>query len=154
MTSARRDPCCAATKGFRDAILAISSPIVDTSHPGKKHERKQSIVKEFFFQNPTPARVELDNAANDEIQGIQIQSLTDQNAALASVPFAEQHVPVAANPSTEFYSQLLETLKTIKQAASQQQKIVVELRKHEESVDLAKLQTSMLKSFYVNGVIN
>ena len=45
-------------------------------------------------------------------------------------------------------------LKTINQTTPQQQKIVVESREYEESVDLAKLQTSMLKLFYVNGKID
>ena len=40
------------------------------------------------------------------------------------------------------------------QAASQQQKIIVKLHEHEESIDLAKLQTSMLKLFYVGGVVD
>ncbi len=48
VTSARHDPCRAATKGFRDAMLAISGPIADTSCPGNKHEHEQSIIKEFF----------------------------------------------------------------------------------------------------------
>ena len=57
-------------------------------------------------------------------------------------------------PSAEFYSQLLKTLKMMNQAASQQQKIIVELRENEESIDLAKLQTSMLKLFYVGGEVD
>ena len=46
---ARHDPCRAATKGFRAATHATSGPIVDTSHPGKKHKHEQNIVREFFY---------------------------------------------------------------------------------------------------------
>ncbi len=45
-------------------------------------------------------------------------------------------------------------MKTIKQATPQTQKNVFESHDPKESVDLAKLQTSMLKLFYVNGIIN
>ncbi len=47
--------------------------------------------------------------------------------------------PLVGNPSTDFYTQFLETFKTLQQAPPPQQKIVVKLRKHEESVNLAKL---------------
>jgi hypothetical protein len=126
--------------------------IVDTSHTGKKHECKQNNVKDLFFQNPTPACIEIDKDYK-EVQEIPIQSSTATNA-LASVSFVDQHIPTTANLPAKFYSQLLKTLKTIKQDAPQQQKNVVESHEHEEYVDLAKLQTSMLKLFYVNGVIN
>ena len=49
---------------------------------------------------------------------------------------------------------VFKTLKTINQTAPVQQKIVLESREHEESVDLVKLQTSMLKLFYVTGNID
>jgi hypothetical protein len=39
-------------------------------------------------------------------------------------------------------------------APQHQQKIVVESREHDESIDLAKLQTSMLRSMYASGEIN
>jgi hypothetical protein len=45
-------------------------------------------------------------------------------------------------------------LKTIKQTTPQQQNNVIESCKHKEYVDLGKLQISMLKLFYVNGVID
>jgi hypothetical protein len=95
--------------------------IVDTSHTGKKHECKQNNVKDLFFQNPTPACIEIDKDYK-EVQEIPIQSSTATNA-LASVSFADQHIPTAANPPAKFYSQLLKRLKTIKQAAPQQQKL-------------------------------
>jgi hypothetical protein len=39
-------------------------------------------------------------------------------------------------------------------APAHQQKIVVESRKHEESIDLAKLQTNMLRLMYASGKID
>jgi len=152
-SSTRHDPCCAASKGFRDAMHAISGPIVDISRPGKKHKAKQKIVKEFFYRNLTPTRVNLEAEDKEDMPEITVKASTSN--AIASVSFANQHAPTAANPpAAGFYSQSLETVKTIIQAAPQQQKIVVESREHEESIDLAKLQTSMLKLFYVNDVID
>jgi hypothetical protein len=106
----------------------------------------------FFYRNPTSAHVEIDKD-DKEVQVIPIQFSTATNA-LASVSFVDQHIPTAANPLAKFYIQLLKTLKTIKQAASQQHFFFIESHKHKECADLAKLQTSMLKLFYVNGVIN
>jgi hypothetical protein len=77
-------------------------------------------------------------------QQIPVQSSTAQNINQPSVP----------NPPPEFYTQLLETMKTLQQAPPQQQKIVVELHEHKESVNLAKLHTNMLKLFYSTGKIN
>ena len=151
-SSTRRDPCNAATKGFRDATFTGSGPIVTASRPRNKHEREQKIVKEFFYRNPTPARavpVEEDGDDGDDAPAIPVHSTMAPNpGALPTIN------PAAANSSAEFYSQLIETLKTINQTAPVQQKIVVESREHEESVDLAKLQTSMLKLFYVTGDID
>ena len=141
-----------------------SGPIFDTPRPGNKHETEQQILKEFFYRNPTPAHVKVEEEDDDNAPKIPVQSSTSTagipvqpstSTAGASVQSANQHAPIAANPpSAEFYSQLLKTLKAINQTAPQQQKIVVESREHEESVDLAKLQTSMLKLFYVNGKID
>ena len=147
-SSSRRDPCNAASKGFRGATFAISGPIVTASRPRNKHENEQKIVKEFFYRNPTPARpvpVEEDGGDGNDALEIPVHSTTVPSQGATSTVN-----PIAANSSAEFYSQLLETLKTINQTAPAQQKIVVESREHEESVDLAKLQTSMLKLFYVS----
>ena len=147
-SSTRRDPCNAVSKGFREATIALSGPIVLATRPRNKHEREQKIIKDFFYRNPTPARpvpAEEDEDDGDDAPEIPVQATTAPIQG-ATTTFN----PTAANSSAEFYSQLLETLKTINQTAPAQQKIVVESREHEESVDLAKLQTSMLKLFYVN----
>jgi hypothetical protein len=92
-------------------------------------EKTQAQAKQrqgFFYQNPTPACIKIDKD-DKEVQEIPIQSSTATNA-LASSSFADQHVPTTANPLAKFYCQLLKTLKTIKQAAPQQQKIIVESR--------------------------
>jgi hypothetical protein len=78
-SSARRDPCQVATKGFRAETHATSGPIVNTSCPGKKHEHEQNIVREFFYQNPTPAHVKTDKD-DDGAPEIPIQSSTASNA--------------------------------------------------------------------------
>jgi hypothetical protein len=56
----------------------------------------------------------------------------------------------------EFYTQLIETMKIMQvvQAPPVIPKIVVESRDHEESVDLAKLQISMLQLMYAGGEID
>jgi hypothetical protein len=48
------------------------------------------------------------------------------------------------HPRKEFYNQLIATMKNFA-TPQYQQKIIVESREHEESVHLAKLQTSMLR---------
>jgi hypothetical protein len=59
------------------------------------------------------------------------------------------------NQQQEFYKQMVETLKKIQEnPLSKQQKIVVESRDHKETVDAAKLQTSMLKLMYAVAVSN
>jgi hypothetical protein len=57
------------------------------------------------------------------------------------------------NQQQEFYKQMVETLKKIQEnPLSKQQKIVIESRDHKETVDAAKLQTSMLKLMYAFAV--
>ncbi len=48
-TSKGRNPCRAATKGFRNAWPSNSGPAVDPSRVGKSHEVEQAKVKEFFL---------------------------------------------------------------------------------------------------------
>ncbi len=57
------------------------------------------------------------------------------------------------NLPTEFYSQLIETVKNM-QAPQQSAKIVVKFRDHEKSVDLAKLQNGILQLMYASSKIN
>jgi hypothetical protein len=148
-TSATRDPCRAAMKGFRNVTHALSGPIIETSCPGKSYEREQNKIKEFFYRNPTPARIEEEFVDETKPQ-IPVHS------ANAPIPPATAAVPPAAAqiPTQEFYTQLLKTMKVLRQAPPQQQKIVVKLREHKDSVDLAKLHNNMLMLFYVNGKIN
>ena len=56
-------------------------------------------------------------------------------------------------PTKEFYDQLVATMKNLA-APANQQKIVIESREHKESIDLAKLQTSMLRLMYANSNID
>jgi hypothetical protein len=54
-TSTNRDPCRAATKGFRKAYIPSSVPFIKTSMVGRRHEAKQAILRTYFEGNPTPA---------------------------------------------------------------------------------------------------
>ncbi len=61
---------------------------------------------------------------------------------------------ITGNPPKEFYDQLIVTMTNLQQVSPlHQQKIVVKSRKHEESINLAKLQLSMLKMMYACGDI-
>ncbi len=149
-TSTMRDPCQAATKGFRNITHALSGPIVETSRPGKSHEREHKKIKELFYRNLTPAHVkeELDDKSEPQIP-VHSRANAPNPPTTAAVP------PAAAQiPTQELYTQLLETMKVLRQAPPQQQKIVVKSREHEDSVDLAKLHNNMLTLFYVNGEID
>jgi hypothetical protein len=56
------------------------------------------------------------------------------------------------NQQQDYFRQMVEILKH--QAPPQQQKIVVESRDHEETVDAAKLQTSMVRLMYATTVLD
>ncbi len=58
------------------------------------------------------------------------------------------------HPGKDFYEQLIATMKSLSAGPQHQQKIVVESREHEESIDLAKLQISMLKLMHASGEID
>jgi hypothetical protein len=53
-TSSHRDPCHAATKGFRQAFIPTSGPFIEAIYVGQKHEAKQAILRSFFEHNPMP----------------------------------------------------------------------------------------------------
>ncbi len=152
-SSKSHDHCQESTKGFQNATLTASGPITKTSLPGKKHENKQNIIKHFFHCNPTPACILTPTgdaptfAANKFTQQIPPHSSTAPTISFAAAP------PIGNSP-TDFYTQFLKTFKTLQQAPPLQQKIVVQSRKHEESVHLAKLQMTMLKLFYATGDID
>jgi hypothetical protein len=62
---------------------------------------------------------------------------------------------IAGNPPKEFYDQLIATTRNLQQVAPlHQQNIAIESRKNEESINLAKLQMSMLKLMYACGNID
>jgi hypothetical protein len=113
-------------------------------------------MKAFFRRNPTPARVE-DNNDEEEIEKLQIpmhSTTANQVPPAAPAPIAAPPAAPApaANPPTEFFAQLIETMKNI-QAPQHPAKIVVKSRDHKESVDLAKLQNGMLQLMYTTGGI-
>jgi hypothetical protein len=139
--SSSRDPACAATKGLR-IMTFVTKPFVELSFVGKSFKDEQASMKEFFQRNPTPAHVEI-NDNNEELKEVHIPMRS------ASKNQAPPAAPAPMNPPSEFYSQLIETMKNI-QALQQLAKIVVKPRNHEESIDLAKLQQLM----YASGKIN
>ncbi len=155
----------------------MSGPAVDPSCVGKSHEAKQAKVKDFFNHNPTPARpttikedgddkIELvsvrpADAASNETSAAAAASVTTNTAATVSTAAAASISVTTAgggstveHPGKDFYDQLIETMKYLSAAPQHQQKIVVESREHEESVDLAKLQISTLKLMYASRKID
>jgi hypothetical protein len=149
--SSSRDQARAATKGLRGMIFA-SCPYVDPSLLSRRNDRfeaDQEKLKAFFRRNPTPARVE----TVDDDENIDEFLVRSTTAPSASLPPGIAAVAVGPNPPPEFFTQLIETMKNI-QAPQQPTKIVVESRDHEETIDLAKLQTGMLQLMYATGDIN
>ena len=150
--SSSRDQARAATKGLRGMILA-PSPFVDPSllSRGNRYEADQEKLKAFFRRNPTPARVEIiDDDENADKPRVPVRSTA---APSNSLPPGIATAATISNPPPEFFAQLIETMKNI-QAPQQPTKIVVESRDHEETIDLAKLQTGMLQLMYATGEIN
>ena len=150
--SSSRDQARAATKGLRGMILA-PSPFVDPSllSRGNRYEADQEKLKAFFRRNPTPARVEIiDDDENADEPRVPVRSTA---APSNSLPPGIATAATISNPPPEFFAQLIETMKNI-QAPQQPTKIVVESRDHEETIDLAKLQTGMLQLMYATGEIN
>ena len=169
-TTLRRDPCRSATKNFRN-LTAASGPFIDFSLVGtNKYTSEQASVKAFFRRNPTPARAafldEEDNNPTAEIpiHTTRVNNVTTKNdfpttadatppsPAMALPPLPAGLPPIGSAPP-EFFAQLIQTMKSL-QAPQLPPKIIVESRDHQESVDLAKLQTSMLKLMYVSGDID
>jgi hypothetical protein len=125
-------------------------------------------VRSFFRCNPTPARIKVINNNEPEVH-IPIHSASmpaDKNSPADKNLPADKNPPVTtataptipaapttAIPPPSFYTQLIKTMKNM-QAPQQLQKIVVESRDHKESVDLAKLQISMLQLMYAGGNID
>jgi hypothetical protein len=95
--------CQAATKGFWNATLTTSDPIIKTSLSGKKHENKQNIIKHFFHRNPTPICILTPAgdaptfAANKFAQQIPLCSSTAPTVSFAAAP------PVG-NPPADIYT--------------------------------------------------
>ncbi len=163
------NPTRAMTKGIRGATVASSGPFIKTSQAGKKHETEQAIVRSFFHHNLTPVCTEY---IDDDDEPLEVHI----NISSASAPADENPATVQTNPvpetlptilpgevpaipggvPPEFYTQLIKTMKIMQvvQAPQAIPKIVVESRDHEESVDLAKLQISMLQLMYAGGDID
>jgi hypothetical protein len=176
-SSRGRDPCCAATKNFRDAWPS-SGPAVDPSHVGKSHEVEQAKIKEFFYRNPMPARPtaikedrddkpesvsvrRAEDAASNKTSTAAAASATTNTATAVSTAAAASIFAITAggggtveHPGKDFYEQLIATMKSLSASPQHQQKIVIESREHEESIDLAKLQVSMLKLMYASKEID
>ena len=141
IVSSSRDPARAATKGIRGMTFA-SSPFLDASLLGKNsYEADKEKLKAFFHRNPTPvARA----SSNDD-------ATVDNDKEVPQVPV--HSASASAHPPKEFYAQMIEMMKKVA-APAHPSKIIVESRDHEETIDLAKLQTAMLQLFYATGEIN
>jgi hypothetical protein len=132
-----RNPCCPASKGFRSATIPTSAPFVEISSLGKKFPEQQATLCSYFERNPTPACVEEPPAdASQEEPRVQVISTAATDAETDGL-------------DKEFYRVMIETMKNLQNGAPiQHQKIVVESRNHEETVDSTKLQTSMVRLMY------
>jgi hypothetical protein len=142
---------------------------------GNKYTSEQASVKTFSRRNPTPTcavfldeednnptaeipihttRVHVDAATKNDVPTTADASPLSPAMAHPSLPagLATALPPMGSAPP-EFFAQLIQTMKSL-QAPQLPPKIIVESRDHQESVDLAKLQTSMLKLMYVSGNID
>ncbi len=132
-----RNPCHAASKGFRSATIPTSPPFVKISPFGKKIPEQQATLCSYFEHNPTPAHVE--EPPTDALQEeprVQVVSTAATNA-------------VTDGPDKEFYRVMIETMKKLQNGAPiQNQKIVLKSCDHEETVNAAKLQTSIVRLMY------
>ena len=115
------DPCCTATKGFRDASPLNSGPFVKPTCMGKRHEQEQEKVKEFFHQNPTPARPTTIKENGDNKPEVTFvcsaDAAPDANGTAAAAAAAAATMPTTAArrsaiglPGKEFYDQLIATM--------------------------------------------
>ncbi len=88
----RRDPCRAATEGFRIATIVSGGPFIETSLGGNKHQTGQANAKSFFRRNPTPALVVIDedNDPTPEEEQLHIHGTS---------AFANTTIPATAAPS-------------------------------------------------------
>jgi hypothetical protein len=152
-------------------MTAASGPFIEFSLVGtNKFTSEQASVKTFFRRNPTPVRaVFLDEEDNNPTAEIPIHTIrvddattkndfpttadtTPPSPAMALPPLPAGLPPIGSAPP-EFFAQLIQTMKSL-QAPQLPPKIIVKSRDHQESVDLAKLQTSMLKLMSVSGDID
>ncbi len=175
VTSKGRNPCRAATKGFHDAWHLNSGPAVYHSSIGKSHEVEQAKAKDYFYRNPMPVRPSMikedgdeepevvfvrsaDTASNKTSAAAAASATTSTAAAVSTAAAASASATTAGgstveHPRKEFYNQLIARMKNFA-APQHQQKIVVKSREHKESIDLAKLQTSMLRLMYPSREID
>jgi hypothetical protein len=133
-----RDPCCAASKGFKSATIPTSAPFVEISTLCQTFPKQQATLCSYFEHNPTPACAEElpADVLHEDAPRVQVVSTAATD--------------VAANvPDQEFYKVMIETMKNLQKGAPiQNQKIIVESRDHEETVNAAKLQMSMVRLMY------
>jgi hypothetical protein len=128
-----RDPCHTSSKGFRSATIPTSTPFVKISFLGKKIPEQQATLCSYFEPNPAPARAEEPPA---DAPRVQVVSTAATDA-------------VTGRPDKEFYRVMIKTMKNLQNGAPiQNQNFFVESRNHKETVNAAKLQTSMVWLMY------
>jgi hypothetical protein len=133
------DPCRVATKGFRTNTFSDLAPFINTSILGQRFPAKQAFLKEIFVRNPTPACIkDIPDKDNDHVPEIPVFS---NHATAAQPPLKYDH--------QEFFKLVVKTMQKMQHAPLQgQTKIVVESCDHEEIIDAAKLQNSMVRLMY------
>ncbi len=98
-----------------------------------------------------PAHINEDDNDNNDVPEVQLVSASDARDKNATVKEASS--TVSYPPPANFYKQFHETMKGFSTPITNQ-KIVVESRDHEDTLNAAKLQTSMVCLMYSGGNIN
>ena len=153
-------------------MMAASGPFIDFFLMGmNKFTSEQASAKAFFLRNPTPTHAafldEEDNNPTAEIPihttRVPVDATTKNDSPttadatppppVTALPPLLAGLPPIGSAPPECFAQLIQTMKSL-QAPQLPPEIIVESRDHQELVDLAKLQTSMLKLMYVSGDID
>jgi hypothetical protein len=118
-SSRQCNPACAATNGIHELTIATSGPFDETSVVGKNHDNKQGKVRLFFYRNPMPMHMDINNDNKEPEIQIPFQSAnaptkgnpTTMTAHSTTIPAATAAIPATGFPPKEFYAQLIKAMK-------------------------------------------
>ncbi len=118
-----------------------------------------TMIKEDGDDKPEVVFVCSTDAASNKTSAAAAASATTSTSAAVSTTAAASASATTAGGSTvehprkEFYNQLIVTMNNFA-APQYQQKVIVESREHKKSINLAKLQSSMLRLMYASREID